>query len=403
MALWVPFLFGAGVGALLGFLLGRARRAPGPPPPPPTPRVTRPDVRRVALDEHAANVLNTLNNRLAAIAALSELLQGATLDPERTHALTTLHEEVRRAAEITRQFLDLTEHGAGAAEPADVALVLASLLVDRDVTVRELGVKVARTLPNLPLAACPAPQLVEMFGRLFDFALRRLRDSRPPREMRIELSETGPSLTVALWDSGAPLSPEAEQRLASPFRFTHAGGGGEVEFALARALAQSAAGTVRLRPRGATGAEVVVTLPKTALATAVRAPAPPRLPKLRILLIDDDAVNREAMERLLVREGHEVTAAADGIDAIRRLGPSPARPPFDVVLTDLQMPKLGGRALWEQILGERPELARRFVFVTGDRARDETRRFLEECGQPAVMKPYALGELLSAIATVARA
>jgi hypothetical protein len=43
------------------------------------------------------------------------------------------------------------------------------------------------------------------------------------------------------------------------------------------------------------------------------------------------------------------------------------------------------------------------VFVTGDRARDETRRFLEECGQPAVMKPYALGELLTAIATVARA
>jgi CheY-like chemotaxis protein len=175
-----------------------------------------------------------------------------------------------------------------------------------------------------------------------------------------------------------------------------------VEFAVARALAQSAAGTVRLRPRGATGAEVVVTLPKTALAAAVRPPAPPRLPKLRILLIDDDAVNREAMERLLVREGHDVTAAEDGIDAIRRLGATPARAPFDVVLTDLQMPKLGGRALWEQVLGERPDLARRFVFVTGDRARDETRRFLEECGQPAVMKPYALGELLTAIAAVAR-
>jgi CheY-like chemotaxis protein len=403
MGLWVPFLFGAGVGALLGFVLGRARRAPGPPPPPPTPRVSRPDVRRVALDDNAANVLNSLNNRLAAIAALADLLQGATLDAERTHALTTLHGEVRRAAEITRQFLELTEHPAGAAEPADVALVLQGLLVDRDVTVRELGVKVIRNLPNLPFAACPAPQLTEMFGRLFDFALRRLRDTRPPREMRIELSETGPSLTVSMWDSGPPLSPEAEQRLSSPFRFTHAGGGGEVEFALARALAQSASGTVRLRPRGAAGAEVVVTLPKTALAPVVPAPVPPRLPKLRILLVDDDVVNRDAMELLLEREGHEVTAAEDGVDAIRRLGPSPTRLPFDVVLTDLQMPKLGGRALWEQLQGERPDLARRFVFVTGDRARDETRRFLEECGQPAVMKPYALGELLTAIAVVARA
>src|SRR5258708_4229997 len=403
MALWVPFLFGAGVGALLGFLLGRARRAPGPPPPPPTPRVSRPDVRRVALDDHAANVLNALNNRLAAIAALADLLQGASLDPERTHALTTLHAEVRRAAEITRQFLDLTDHGVGAAEPADVALVLAGLLVDRDVTVRELGVKVARTLPNLPLAACPAPQLTEMFGRLLDFALRRLRDSRPPRELRIELSETGPSLTVALWDSGAPLSPEAEQRLASPFRFTHAGGGGEVEFAVARALAQSAAGTVRLRPRGASGAEVVVTLPKTALAAAGRLPAPPRPPKLRILLIDDDVVDREAMDLPLVREGRDVTAAEDGIDAIRRLRPSPARPPFDVVLTDLQMPKLGGRLLWEQVRVERPDLLPRLVLVQRGPARDETRRLLPEGGQPAAMKPHPPGELPSAIATVARA
>jgi CheY-like chemotaxis protein len=402
MALWVPFFFGAAVGALLGFLFGRTRRASGPPPPPPTPRVSRPDVRRVALDDNAANVLNALNNRLAAIAALADLLQDAPLDAERTHALATLHTEVRRAAEITRQFLELSQHAAGAAEPADVALVLSGLLTERAVTVRELGVKVTRTLPNLPLVACPAAQLAEMFGRLLDFALRRLRDSQPPRELRIELSETGPSLTVALWDSGAPLSPEAEQRLASPFRFTHAGGGGEVEFALARALAQSAAGTVRLRPRGSVGAEVVITLPKTAFLPAARVPAAPRLPKLRILLVDDDAVNREAMERLLVREGHEVVAAEDGIDAIRRLGLATAGA-FDVVLTDLQMPKLGGRALWEQLARERPEVARRFVFVTGDRAREETRRFLEECGQPAVLKPYALGELLTAIAAVAHA
>jgi hypothetical protein len=41
------------------------------------------------------------------------------------------------------------------------------------------------------------------------------------------------------------------------------------------------------------------------------------------------------------------------------------------------------------------------VFVTGDLARDETRRFLEECGQPSVLKPYDLGNLLRAIGMVA--
>jgi len=51
---------------------------------------------------------------------------------------------------------------------------------------------------------------------------------------------------------------------------------------------------------------------------------------------------------------------------------------------------------------ERPQLAQRFVFVTGDQARDETRHFLESCGQPSVTKPYDLSDLIAAIGTVSR-
>src|SRR5439155_1726943 len=175
-----------------------------------------------------------------------------------------------------------------------------------------------------------------------------------------------------MWDSGLPLSVEAEQRLVTPFRFTQSAGGGEIEFALARALAQSSGGTLRLRPRPGGGAEVVVTLPKSVLAPLARATAAtPSLPKLRILVVDDDAVNRQAMRLLLEREGHEVVAVENGLEAIERLGPASDR--FDAVVTDLQMPRLGGRALYEQLQEQRPQLAERFVFVTGDRARGVVR------------------------------
>src|SRR5439155_74044 len=247
MELWVAFAFGAAVGAFIGVLLGRYRataaagrlaaaRAPAPPPPP---------VQHVVLDEGSANVLNALNNRLAAIRALADLL----------------------------------------------------------------------------------------------------RESQPPRELRIGVTEGGPALVISLWDSGAPLSVEAEQRLVTPFRFTQSAGGGEIEFALARALAQSSGGTLRLRPRGGGGAEVVVTLSKSVLAPLARTlPAPPALPKLRILVVDDDAVKRPAMRLLLERDGHEVVAVENGLEAIERLGPASER--FDAVVTDLQMPRLGGRPLY---------------------------------------------------------
>ena len=386
MELWVPFAFGALVGTFVGVFVGRhraaaTRRAAPPVTPPPPPRPPPPaEVKHVVLDEGSANVLNALNNRLAAIGALADLLHGSPLDPERARALMMLHGEVRRAAEITQHFLELAE---------------------REPVFRELGVKVVRAIPQeLPMVACPMAQLTEMLMKLLDFSLRRLRDSQPPRELRIAVSEGGPSLIIALSDSGNPLSVEAEQRLVTPFRFTQSAGGGEIEFALARALAQSSGGTLRLRPRGGGGAEVVVTLPKSVLAPLARTqPAAPTLPKLRILVVDDDAVNRQAMRLLLEREGHEVVAVENGLEAIERLGPASER--FDAVVTDLQMPRLGGRALYEQLAEQRPQLADRFVFVTGDRARDETRKFLDECGQPSVMKPYDFNDLITAIAKVA--
>src|SRR5213592_524919 len=385
MGLWVSFAFGALLGVFLGVLIGRARaaargqgaRAPSeghaPTATPMTPpRSLPPEIQHVVLDEGSANVLNALNNRLAAIGALPDLLHGSPLDPERARALMMLHGEVRRAAEITQHFLELAQHPIGAAEPSDCAIVLNGVLAEREGTLKELGVKLTRTIPHeLPMVACPMAQLTEMLMKLLDFALRRLRDSQPPRELRIAVSESGPSLTISLWDSGTPLSVEAEQRLVTPFRFTQSAGGGEIEFALARALAQSSGAT----------------------------PSMPSLPKLRILVVDDDAVNRQAMRLLLEREGHEVVAVENGLEAIERLGPASDR--FDAVVTDLQMPRLGGRALYEQLQEQRPQLAERFVFVTGDRARDETRRFLDECGQPSVMKPYDFTDLIAAIGKVA--
>jgi len=381
----------------------QARPAPPSQPPPSYKASTPSAVKHVVLDDGSANVLNALNNRLAAIGALADLLHGSPLDPERARALVLLHGEVRRAAEITSHFLELAAHPAGAAEPCDAAVVINGVLAERESTFRELGVKLVRSVPtDLPMVACPMAQLTEMLTKLLDFALRRLRASQLPRELRLDAIPTGPSVVVSLWDSGTPLAVEAEQRLTSPFRFTQSGGGGEVEFALARALAQSAGGSLRLRPRGgSTGAEVVVTLPRSLLgAQPVHAAPPENLPRMRILVVDDDAVNRQAMVLLLEREGHQVVAVENGLEAMERLGDRDNT--FDAIVTDLQMPRLGGRAMYEQVVNSRPLIAKRFVFVTGDQARGETRSFLENCGQPSVTKPYDLGDLINAIGTVSR-
>src|SRR6266571_2889488 len=157
MELWVAFGFGAAVGALIGYLLGRqmqrptaplARAAPRSQPPPSSTPSTSDSIKHVVLDDGSANVLNALNNRLAAIGALADLLHGTPLDPERARALMMLHAEVRRAAEITQHFLELAQHPIGAAEPSDCAIVLNGVLAEREGTLKELGVKLTRSIPH---------------------------------------------------------------------------------------------------------------------------------------------------------------------------------------------------------------------------------------------------------------
>src|SRR2546422_155390 len=86
------------------------------------PRSLPPEIQHVVLDEGSANVLNALNNRLAAIGALADLLHGSPLDPERARALMMLHGEVRRGAGDTPHLLQPGPHPHGAAAPSDASL-----------------------------------------------------------------------------------------------------------------------------------------------------------------------------------------------------------------------------------------------------------------------------------------
>jgi CheY-like chemotaxis protein len=396
VGLWVAFLFGGALGAILGHALGR--RAGARVRPLNAPAILQPRPATLPPPGHAPgsdDVLNALNNRLAAVSALADLLPAEGLAPQHAQALEALHTEVRRAADLTAHFRELEQQPGVPGQTVLFAPVLATVLAERGATLRTLNVTVTqRIAEQLPPVACPEQVLHEIVSKLIDFSLHRLGAAQPPRELRLEATETGPSIVFVVSDSGAPLSVTAEERLLTPFRFTQ-GGGGEIEFALARALVQSVGGTLRLRPR-APGAEIVMTLTRSVLDTGEYIALPrAALPALKILVVDDDAAHRDALTQLLRRDGHDVAAVADGMAAMAQL--RVPRPVYDVVLADLQMPQLGGRGLYEQLAEGYPQVAKRFVFMTGDRARPETIEFLAECGQPSVLKPYALGELLAAI------
>jgi CheY-like chemotaxis protein len=108
-----------------------------------------------------------------------------------------------------------------------------------------------------------------------------------------------------------------------------------------------------------------------------------------VLLVDDSVALREALARSLTRRGCRVTTAGGGVPALELLRSEP----FDVVVTDLNMPERGGLWLWRQALVLRPELRGRFVLVASEPLPEqyvmslfiETERFL--------LKPLSLESL----------
>jgi chemosensory pili system protein ChpA (sensor histidine kinase/response regulator) len=111
---------------------------------------------------------------------------------------------------------------------------------------------------------------------------------------------------------------------------------------------------------------------------------------LRVLLVDDNEPLRENLVECLEAVGHEVTQACDGVEALARLAQQ--RP--DVVVLDLIMPRLDGRALAAAVRRDPLLHGLRLVLMTGHAASE-----IHTCPDvDAVLeKPFELDALLSAI------
>jgi CheY-like chemotaxis protein len=128
------------------------------------------------------------------------------------------------------------------------------------------------------------------------------------------------------------------------------------------------------------------------------APPPKESPhQLTILVVDDEADIRETLAEILTRARHRVVTARSGREALERL----ATENYDVILTDIRMSDLDGRALYQEIERRWPGLGRRVVFVTGDTLASASREFVSDSGRPVIEKPFLPSEVRRLVAELA--
>ena len=114
----------------------------------------------------------------------------------------------------------------------------------------------------------------------------------------------------------------------------------------------------------------------------------------RVLVVDDEPLVRKAVDRVLSSR-HGVTLAASAPEALALLD---AGERFDVVLCDLMMPGMSGMELHRAVVAKHPDVANRFVFLTGGAFTPEAQSYLEGTGAARVSKPFDAQDLRALVA-----
>ena len=380
--------------------------------------------RFAAAGELLAGVAHEVNNPLMAIAAHAEnRLADPSLAEEPRSEMSQILRQARRAAKLLRgllRFVRVTEREVTRVNLNDVVRGALDLVSYR-FGVDEITVG-GRLDPNLPAVEGDAIKLEQVVVNLLANAIDALRRIKPPRELTVDTWAADASVFVAVGDNGEGVAPDIAARLFRPFATTKGHRGTGLGLYISRQIAREAGGDLVLAaaPRG--GARFSLSLPlapATSPAVAPVAPAGPAAPRaeavgradgtpgggrgaslagVHVLLIEDEEGVRRPMARFLARRGAEVEEATDGVDGLGRLR---VRAP-DVILVDLRMPRMGGIELYAQLEQQRPDLAARVLFLSGDVSQ------LAEPGNTPVprervlVKPVELAELERRIAAFVR-
>ena len=359
-----------------------------------------------AMGQLIAGVAHDLNNPLASVVGFSDFLAEAGEIPAAlVEPLQVIRQEAERAATIVRNLLSFARKQEGERQTQSIRPLLESTLA----LLRNqlMALKVEATLeiePGIPAIAVNANQIKQVFVNLIVNAAQAIAATKRPGVGHIWITARrwldGASVSIA--DDGPGIAEELAQRVFEPFFTTKPEGQGTgLGLSISHGIVKEHGGRITLDSALHQGATFTVELPGSGAVRTGDGQAAPSVvgDQLRVLVVDDEPHILHYMRVTLEAWGHSVEVASDGGDAVERARAQP----FDVIVCDLRMPRLGGREMYEKLAEEHPRIAERVIFATGDTVRGDTLHFLESLGRPFLHKPFTLAELRTVLGGVHRA
>ncbi|GEM_PF-1567573 len=301
--------------------------------------------------EFLANMSHELRTPLNSIIGFAELLESGKVgepDPTQKEFLGDILTSSRHLLQLINDVLDLAKVEAGRMEFAPEEVDLASLVEEVVVVVRALS-----TRKGIEVSTSVAPEVrrvsadpVRLKQVLFNYLSNAIKFTPEGGRVEVRATPQGPeSFRLEVQDTGVGIRAEDIPKLFQEFQQLDSSmakqqQGTGLGLALTKRLAEAQGGSVGVESAPGRGSTFSVTLPRVGLAGAVQARAVPvqNAGATAVLLVEDEALDRQGILSELGRQGYRVDVAANGRQALLQL----AQRSYDAVVLDLVLPDAHG-------------------------------------------------------------
>ncbi len=369
-----------------------------------------------AVGQLAGGVAHDFNNILTAQLGYCDLMKRRLKDADPVTAdLAQIKICAERAATLTRQLLAFSRKQTLEPKVLNLNTIVTNIekmlkrligehiefvtvLSDGLGSVKADPARIEQVIMNLAVNARDA---MPQGGRLTIETANVVLDENYARE-HVDAA-AGPHVMLAISDNGCGMDEQTKRRLFEPFFTTKSVGKGTgLGLATVYGIVKQSGGNIWVYSEPGEGTTFKIFLPRVEAAPAQPAEHGTMAARGKgelILVVEDEAALRDIFTRMIENLGYRVKVAANGVEAITMIEQEGLRP--DLLITDVVMPKMGGRELVERLSRIQPGL--KALYTSGHASSSFIDHTGLDPGVPFLQKPFSSDELAEKIQGLIRA